>query len=82
MNKWYTASVSEHKDLLKNHDVLGVVGMGLMGTTTIVHLPTVVTNPKGETIIRSYHRLSLGAKLEVEISQDGLLDTVRTANPV
>ena len=53
-----------------------------MASTTIIHLPTVVTKSKGETIVRFYLRLSLGTKLEVEISQDFLLDTVNTASPL
>ena len=82
INKCHTSSSRERPELLNNHGIWDVVGMGTMGTTTIVYLPAVVTNNKGETVIRDYHRLSLGDKLDVEISQDHLLDTVTTANPV
>ena len=81
MNKWYTDSVSESTYLLNNHYIWSVMGVGTIGTTTITHLLVVVTNIKGETFVRGYHGLYLGAKLEVEISQDYLLDTVITANP-
>ena len=68
--------------MLNNHYIRGNVGVGIISSTPAIHLPTVVTNSKGKTVIRGYHELSLGAKLEVEISQDFLLDTVTTENPL
>ena len=68
--------------MLNNHHIWGVMGAGMMSLTTIMHLPTVVTHSKGETVVRGCLGLSLGTKLEVEISQDFLLDTVTTANPL
>ena len=65
LNKWYTDSVKERAEMLNNHDIWGIMGVGIMSATTIIHLPTVVINYKGETVIRYYLGLSLGTKLKV-----------------
>ena len=82
LNKWCKDLVKERTQMLINHDFWGVMGADIMSLTTIIHLPTVVTNSKGNTLITGHLGLSLGTKLEVEISQDFLLDTVATTNPL
>ena len=42
----------------------------------------VVSNRKGDTVIRGSSSASLGTKLEVEISKNYLLGTTTTASPV
>ena len=82
LNKWCAASVKERKEMLNNHGIWGIMGTGIMLLTTIIHLPKVVANSKGKTIIRGYMGLSLGTRLEVEINQDFLIEIVITANPL
>ena len=58
--------------------------MGVDSTVilAILHIPTVLSNQASNTVIRGFSGTSLGTKLEVEISTDSLLDTVKTVNPV
>ena len=66
--------------MLSNHDIWGIMDMVIIFTVTIIHLHIGVINTKDEIVVRGYHGLSLEAKIEVEIRQDYLLDTVTTAN--
>ena len=67
-----------------NKDIWGVLcaGSDVSGEAQILHLPTIVENAKGETIVRGYHGTSLSRKVEVEFSIDFLLDIVATAVPI
>ena len=35
------------------------------GEVTIIHVPKIVENAKGDTVVRDFHGTSLGVKLEV-----------------
>ena len=86
VNKWYLASKEERIDMIKtNHDMWGFMGAGHgldLGEVNILHLPTIVENAKGETVIRGFHGMSLGVKLEVEVKIDFLRDIVTTTDPI
>ena len=73
-NKSCTASLDEHMDMLNDHDIWGLVGADNQSTLSIFHIPTVVSNSKADIFIRGFSGASLGTKLEVEMSQNSLLD--------
>ena len=51
------------------------MGVYSQGTLSIVHMPTVVFNKDGDTVIRGISGTSLVTKLEVDIITDSILDT-------
>ena len=58
------------------------LGSGIdLGEVNILRLPTIVANAKGETVIRGFHRTSLGVKLEVEVKTGFLFDIETTIEP-
>ena len=68
-----------------NYDIWDIMGAGTgldLGEVNILHLPTIVENSKGETVIRGFYGMSLGVKLKVEVSADFLLDILTTAEPM
>ena len=85
VNKWNSASNEECIDMIKNnHDIWAIVGSGAasFGEVTIIHLPTIEENAKGDAVVRGFQGTSLGVKLEVEVSTDFLSDMVATVEPI
>ena len=68
--------------MLKNHDVWSLMGVDGQVTLSILHIPTVVSNRSGDTVIRGFSGTSLGTKLEVDIITDSLLDNATMADLV
>ena len=68
-----------------NHDIWGIMDSGTrldLGKVNILHLPTMVENAKGDTVIRGFYGTSLRAKIEVEVNTDFLLDMVSTVETI
>ena len=58
------------------------MGVDSLGTLPILHIPTVVSNRYGYTVIIGFSGTYLGTKFEVGIGKESLLDTTTTVEPV
>ena len=82
LNLWFVSDYEERVDMLKtNNDIWSLLCAvsDSLEEAPILHLPTIVENSKGETIIRGYNRIALHRKEEVEFRTEHLLDIVTTA---
>ena len=68
--------------MFNNHDIWALMDIDSTVTLSILHIPTVVFNQCGNTVIIGFSSKSLVTKLEVNISTDSLLDTVTRVDPV
>ena len=68
-------------NVINNHDVWGIIVVYFQSTMSIVHIPAVVKNREGDTVIRGFSSTSLLNKLEVDINTDSLLNTVTKVEP-
>ena len=69
-------------DMLNNQESWGLMDVNNQGTISILHVPTVASNRKGDIVIRGFSDTSIGTKTEVEISQKFLLAIATTVIPV
>ena len=51
------------------------------GFLAILHIPIVITNRDGSTVVRGFSGTSLVSHLEVDIRTDSFLGTVTTTDP-